>query len=77
MRRQRLLFGLLGLLMITGGLWWRWPPRPRRHLPPAPERTCVVHGDFRNGNLIVGEDGLRAALDWEVSRIGDPMEDMR
>ena len=24
----------------------------------------------------MGEDGLRAALDWEVCRIGDPMEDL-
>ncbi len=54
-------------------LAFRWLAR---HPPPAPERLCVVHGDFRNGNMIVGEDGLRAALDWEVSRIGDPMEDL-
>ena len=47
-----------------------------RERPPAPPRLTVVHGDFRNGNLIVGEDGLRAALDWEICHVGDPMEDL-
>jgi aminoglycoside phosphotransferase (APT) family kinase protein len=40
------------------------------------ERTVVVHGDFRNGNLIVGPDGIRAVLDWELAHLGDPMEDL-
>lgn len=43
---------------------------------PAPTPTAVVHGDFRNGNLIVGPDGLRAVLDWEIAHLGDPMEDL-
>ena len=48
-----------------------------RELPgELPERS-VIHGDVRNGNLIVGADGLRALLDWEGSkRHGDPMEDL-
>ena len=45
------------------------------HLPPAP-RTTVVHGDFRNGNLIVGDDGVRCVLDWELAHLGDPMLDL-
>jgi aminoglycoside phosphotransferase (APT) family kinase protein len=45
------------------------------HRPPA-TRTCLVHGDFRLGNIIVGEDGLRAVLDWELAHLGDPMEDL-
>ena len=36
----------------------------------------VVHGDFRNGNLIVGDDGIRAVLDWELAHRGDPLEDL-
>ena len=43
---------------------------------PATERITVVHGDFRNGNLIVGEEGLRAVLDWELVHLGDPWEDL-
>jgi aminoglycoside phosphotransferase (APT) family kinase protein len=42
---------------------------------PSPEET-LVHGDFRHGNLIIGPDGLRAVLDWELAHIGDPMEDL-
>lgn len=36
----------------------------------------LVHGDFRNGNIIVGVEGLRAILDWEMAHLGDPMEDL-
>jgi len=43
---------------------------------PEPSRRTVVHGDFRLGNLVVGEDGLRAVLDWELSHVGDPLEDL-
>ncbi len=45
------------------------------HRPPAGP-TTVVHGDFRHGNLIIGPDGLRAVLDWELAHLGDPMEDV-
>lgn len=44
---------------------------------PGPvENETLVHGDFRNGNLIIGEDGIRAVLDWELAHFGDPMEDL-
>ena len=46
------------------------------HCPPPPARPCVVHGDFRHGTLIIGPDGVRAVLDWELAHIGDPMEDL-
>jgi aminoglycoside phosphotransferase (APT) family kinase protein len=37
----------------------------------------LVHGDFRNGNIMVSpEDGLVALLDWELTHLGDPMEDL-
>jgi aminoglycoside phosphotransferase (APT) family kinase protein len=47
-----------------------------RERPPPPSRLTVVHGDFRNGNLIVDATGLRAALDWEICHVGDPLEDL-
>jgi len=50
----------------------RWLAENR---PPAVDDT-VVHGDFRNGNLLVGPDGIRAVLDWELVHRGDPMEDL-
>jgi aminoglycoside phosphotransferase (APT) family kinase protein len=43
---------------------------------PARSAEVVVHGDFRNGNLIVGDDGIRAVLDWELAHRGDPLEDL-
>ena len=45
------------------------------HRPPTTRRT-LVHGDFRLGNMMVGDDGLRAVLDWELAHLGDPMEDL-
>jgi len=43
---------------------------------PATDRITLVHGDYRNGNFIVGPDGIRAVLDWELAHIGDPLEDL-
>ena len=43
--------------------------------PPA-RRPVIVHGDLRLGNLIVGPDGLRAVLDWELVHAGSPAEDL-
>lgn len=44
-------------------------------LPPV-AATTLVHGDFRNGNFIVGREGIRAVLDWELAHVGDPVEDL-
>lgn len=44
--------------------------------PPPPAPTTLVHGDFRNGNFVVGPEGIRAVLDWELAHLGDPMEDL-
>ncbi|TFV58579.1 phosphotransferase family protein [Geodermatophilus sp. DF01-2] len=52
------------------GLRWLRENRPE----PAPE--TLVHGDFRLGNLMIGPDGLRAVLDWELVHRGDPLEDL-
>ncbi|WP_030175470.1 phosphotransferase family protein [Spirillospora albida] len=44
---------------------------------PAPSgRVSVVHGDFRNGNLMIDESGVRGVLDWELAHAGDPAEDL-
>ena len=52
-------------------LVWLGANRPA---PTTPEPR-VVHGDFRLGNLIV-DDGLAAAIDWELAHLGDPAEDL-
>lgn len=43
---------------------------------PSEVTPTLVHGDFRNGNLVIGADGVEAVLDWELAHIGDPMEDL-
>jgi aminoglycoside phosphotransferase (APT) family kinase protein len=43
--------------------------------PPSPPR--LVHGDFRNGNLMMSpERGIVAVLDWEIAHLGDPIRDL-
>lgn len=53
-------------------LAFRWLEANR----PTLGESVIVHGDFRNGNLIVGSEGVRAVLDWELAHLGDPMEDL-
>ena len=45
--------------------------------PTPPERPVLVHGDFRNGNLMIHPiDGVAGVLDWELAHLGDPAEDL-
>jgi aminoglycoside phosphotransferase (APT) family kinase protein len=43
---------------------------------PEPAEPLLVHGDYRLGNFIVDESGLAAVIDWELSHLGDPAEDI-
>lgn len=45
------------------------------NLPEERERV-LLHGDFRNGNLMVGPEGIRAVLDWELAHVGPPVYDL-
>ena len=48
----------------------------RKHIP-EPVRPTLLHGDFRNGNIMFDPElGVAAVLDWELAHIGDPAEDM-
>jgi aminoglycoside phosphotransferase (APT) family kinase protein len=64
------------------GLNWlrdRQPDHQPDHEPfrqRSASRRALVHGDFRNGNLLVDEHGLVAVLDWELAHIGDPVQDL-
>src|SRR5579859_7510650 len=41
------------------------------------QRTGIVHGDYRPGNMAFGPDGtVRAIFDWELATSGDPMADL-
>ena len=44
--------------------------------PEPSGRSTLVHGDFRLGNMIVGPEGIRAVLDWELVHLGEPLEDL-
>jgi aminoglycoside phosphotransferase (APT) family kinase protein len=69
---QRIVVDHYGFRLPALELGMRWASE---HLPKNPRHT-VVHGDFRTGNLIVGEEGIRCVLDWEIGQSGDPMQDL-
>lgn len=41
----------------------------------APHRETLVHGDFKANNILMC-DGRPFVLDWELTHIGDPLEDL-
>jgi len=44
---------------------------------PQQYTTGLVHGDFRNGNLMIcPQRGITAVLDWELAHLGDPVRDL-
>jgi len=45
------------------------------NLPPDTQLR-LTHNDFRNGNLMISPDGVKAVLDWELAYIGDPVRDL-
>jgi aminoglycoside phosphotransferase (APT) family kinase protein len=59
------------LPLARGTLLWL-----ERNAPPAPGRPIIVHSDPGLWNLLVEGPKLRAVLDWELARIGDPMQDI-
>lgn len=50
----------------------------RRLAERMPEQVGagIVHGDYRLGNMIVGDGSIRAVLDWELCTLGDPLADV-
>jgi aminoglycoside phosphotransferase (APT) family kinase protein len=45
------------------------------HLP-APVPAALVHGDLRLGNFLHDASTITLLLDWELSHVGDPAEDL-
>ncbi len=47
------------------------------NMPSTESKHCIVHGDFRLDNVIIGDDSeVKAVLDWEISALGDPLMDL-
>lgn len=53
-----------------------------RHLTasiPTSPATTVVHGDYRLGNVMIGDDDptqIVGVFDWEMATLGDPLADV-
>ena len=43
---------------------------------PEIDEAVLVHGDYRAGNLLFDGDRISGVLDWELSHVGDPAEDL-
>jgi aminoglycoside phosphotransferase (APT) family kinase protein len=48
----------------------------RARRPESVSRISVVHTDVGLHNLLVHEGRIRALLDWEFARVGDPADDL-
>lgn len=44
---------------------------------PQPQRSCVLHNDYKLDNAMVGDSGeLVAVFDWDMATLGDPLVDV-
>ena len=48
----------------------------RDNVPDDPGRAVLVQGDTGPGNFVADGDRLTALIDWELSHLGDPMDDI-
>lgn len=46
------------------------------NVPAEPKRQVLVHGDAGPANFLHHEGRVTAILDWEMTHLGDPMEDL-
>jgi aminoglycoside phosphotransferase (APT) family kinase protein len=47
-----------------------------RSLPDSDLPAVVVHGDIGPGNFLINEGRISALIDWEMTRLGHPLEDL-
>jgi len=56
--------------ILTEALLWL------KNNKPEAERITLVHGDYKQDNILFENEKITAILDWEMSHLGDPMEDL-
>ncbi|MBA7648766.1 putative aminoglycoside phosphotransferase [subsurface metagenome] len=56
--------------ILTEALLWL------KNNKPEIEQITLVHGDFKQDNLLFENEKITAFLDWELTHLGDPMEDL-
>ena len=47
-----------------------------QNMPPSPARPSFIHADVSFHNIMVKDHRVAALLDWELSHLGDPNEDL-
>jgi aminoglycoside phosphotransferase (APT) family kinase protein len=55
---------------------WRQVATTLESTVPEALPPCVVHGDFRLGNLLACGDRIAGVIDWEIWSVGDPRIDV-
>jgi aminoglycoside phosphotransferase (APT) family kinase protein len=45
-------------------------------VPDAGSASVIVHGDLGPGNFMINEGRISALIDWEMVRLGHPLEDL-
>jgi aminoglycoside phosphotransferase (APT) family kinase protein len=57
--------------LVEFGLNWLTHSVPDPDAPPV-----IVHGDVGPGNFLIENGDIKALIDWEMTRIGHPLEDV-
>jgi aminoglycoside phosphotransferase (APT) family kinase protein len=47
-----------------------------RTVPDAKNSCVIVHGDVGPGNFLIADGQIKALIDWEMTRLGHPLEDL-
>lgn len=56
--------------IVTDAIEWLKVNKPKT-VP-----LCIIHNDYRTGNLMYKDDKITGILDWEAAEIGDPRMDI-
>ena len=73
MRKYKNIYQDYSLNIPVFNLSFKWL---EKNIPPVTNK-CLVHGDYRNGNIVVSSSiGIKSILDWELLHLGDRHEDL-